>query len=514
MIFFSGVYLKLLMTEKDKTQNRTQFIKWIIIAVTAVLAFLLLVPLGLSFFSFPMPGDDYANTLTTVEAWKNEGKVTSTIVAAFVHALDIYKNFQGNFTGVFIMALNPLLISVTAYQWTLFGINLLFMVSVIWMLMSVMKTRWGMDKKAVLLIALLLLFVHYNRLMSFIEFGCNFTSASYYTLPFALAMLHLVLLFRINQSDKKCIGSIALLVLMSAFLGLNNFPLAIMMLAGLGFMVLFAFIKKHKRKNIFLVLFLVLAAFLALSLLAPGNSRRTDSEWVQSFGLVTVIYASFVLGTKLIVTALVSTPLLGVMVLLTPMLAESARKNKGRFTHPLLLAALTYLVFIVQYVPVLYASGYDYHGRIENIKWATCLIWIVVNYINWVGYLAQRHETKRPKRLLAASTVLGSAMVLFCLWAYYLAPAKIDDALYVHRLNYETIYRQTVSGQLQTYRAEQAERFEMLDDADIVDVAFLPLTYDSVICGKETLFEDAEENRNRILARHYDKNYILVLPQE
>ncbi|MEX1307713.1 MAG: DUF6056 family protein [Eubacteriales bacterium] len=502
------------MTEKEIKPIKKNGIRWVIIAVSSVLALLLLVPLGLSFFSFPMPGDDYANTLTTVDAWKSEGTIISVLTAAFSHAVDIYKNIQGNFTGVFIMALNPLLISPGVYQWVLLGINLLFMVSVIWMMMALVGKRWGIERNKVLLFTLLLLFVHYNRLMSFIEFGSNFTSAGYYALPFSLAMIYLVLLLKINQSEKKCTGHIVVLVLLSAFLGLNNFPLAIMMLAGLGFMALFAIIKKHRRKRAFLILFFVFAAFFALSLFAPGNSRRADSEWSANVSLVKVAYSSVVMGTKLILTALVSTPILGAMVLLTPMLAKSAQNNNGRFTHPLLLAVLTYIIFIAQYAPVLYASGYEYYGRIENIKWVTSLIWIVINYINLVGYWAQRHEIKRPKRLTAATAVIGSVMVLFCLWAYYLAPAKIDDALYAHRLNYETIYRQMATGQLQTFREEQIDRFEILEDVDIVDVEFSPLTYERVICGQETLFEDEDANRNRVLARHYDKNYILVLPKE
>ncbi len=500
--------------QRRAVMKKTRIAQTMMIAAVVVLVLLLLVPLGLSFFAFPMPGDDYANTWATAEVWKNDGNVLSVISAAYHHAADIYMRLQGNFTGVLLMALNPLLVSVSAYQWALFGINLLLMASVIWMLMNLIKRRWGMDGKAVLLIALLLLFVTYNRLMSFIEFGYNFTAASYYALPFSLAMIYAAILLRMNKAQKKHPGPFMVLILLSAYLGLNNFPLALMMLTGLGFASLCAVIKKHRMTKTLLSLLIIFSVFFALSLFAPGNNRRTDTEWAENFGIVSTVYASVVMGTKLMLVALVSTPLLGVMLLLTPRLAESARQNQGRFTNPLLFAALTYIVFIVQYIPVLYAGGYDYHGRIENIKWLTALIWIVVNYINLVGYAAQRRETRHPIRLKSLTAAGGSILVLFCLWAYYIAPAKVDDALYVHRMHYETIYRQSVSGQLTTYRAEQAKRFDILNDKDIVDVEFQPLTYESVICGQETLSTDKEANRNRILAKHYDKNYILILPAE
>lgn len=502
------------MAKEKMKKDKTRILRGVMIAATAIIGLLLLVPLALSFFAFPMPGDDYANVLTTRAAWLSGGGLPGVLAAAFTHALDIYRTLQGNFSGVFVMALNPLLISEGAYQWTLFAINLIFMLSVIWLFWRVIKKRWGMDGRIAVLLAFLLIYVAYNRLMSFIEFGYNFVSASYYTLPFSLALLYLALLLRMNESRKKHTASFVLLILLSAFFGMNNFPLAMMVLAGLGLTTLIAIIKKHRLWKKLLVLFVILVCFLALSLLAPGNNQRENTQWSESFGIVNTLISSLVMGTKLTLIALVSTPLLGVLVLLTPMMAKAARVNRGRFTHPLLMAAATYIVFIVQYIPVLYASGYAYHGRIENIKWVSCLIFIVLNYINLVGYFSQKREAKRPKRQWAVSASVGSILLLLCLWAYYIAPAEINDVLYVHRLHYETIYRQASAGELQTFRQEQAERFDILNDPEVKKVQFQPLTYDAVICGQETLSEDQTFNRNHVLAEFYGKDSIAVLPKE
>ena len=300
----------------------------VMMTVTVILILLLIIPLILSFYAFPMPGDDYSNTLRTVEALKEEGSLCSVLEAAFQYTTNIYIKIQGNFSGIFLMAVNPLLISVSAYQWTLFAINLVFMLCVVWLFWALLKKRWGFDGKAVVMVSLLVLVVGYNRLMSFIEFGCNYISASYYTLPFALAMLYAALLMKISESKKKHVMSLIVLVMLSVFLGLNNFPLALMMISGLFCLTIYALIKKHNVWKRLLILFIVFSLFFAISFFAPGNSVRENTQWKENFGMLATIYASVTLGTKLMLKAIVSTPLLGAMVLLTPILVTRTKKER------------------------------------------------------------------------------------------------------------------------------------------------------------------------------------------
>jgi len=414
------------------------------------------------------------------------------------------------------MALNPILVSVGFYQIVLFFIDLAFIASIFWFLYIKAHKDYGLNRYIWFFISSFTVFVCYNWMPTLLEFTYNYVSGQFYALTFALALTYYCLIRVLEKRREKArqgIFAFILILLLSVFIGLNNSPTALMFWCGTAAIGLFAFINKSKIKYHLLSIVIVFGIFLVINIIAPGNLERVADEQTEKISALNAIIRSGFQALAYIFEFAYSTPVLGVMIVLTPFLLMQLKDKDVKAVNPIVLVIFSFLVYVSQFVPVMYVSGYNIYGRVENIRMITGVLFLLINYLNLICYISNREwKWVYSGFSKVLQRIVGAALLIFVVYLYTFAPAVLNDELYPYPLNIQRIVKEQQAGVYETYKREQDSRYDALEDESIKDVYFYPLTFKRPICGAE-MFRSYDSNRNQVAARLYDKNIIYLIEE-
>jgi len=484
--------------------------------LSAFLLITILPYLTLIFSSFPLPGDDFNFSLKAKQAWEATGRVMPTIQAAWQHTLRIYEHWQGSLSGVFIMSISPVIISITAYRIALFFFNILFIFGVFFSSNYFIRKYTAIPKNYTFLIGSAIVFTCYHFMPSLFEFLYWYNGSSYYLLPLTIALFSSVLLHKTIHAEKTTIFPWILLSIISVFFGLNNLPMLMTMLTVLFFVTVFLFFKKSKKKYAMLIIYALFIAASIVNISAPGNFNRMTKEKIVNISLVKTMLISSYLPIKAFLSQFGKLSLIPLfLVLMTPSLNKHIDSNQAKFMNPLVLLIISYLIIVSQFTVTVYTSGnMNNYGRVSDYRYILYQILIVINYINLLVYLKLsgiklRKKTDASVPKLISQRIAQLATFAFIVYAI-LATALSFRFFLVYPSNPVDLYKQITANQLQTYRNEQAERFEIAEKSSGQDIVYKKLTYTTSLIGLETIKLDPDHNVNKKFAEFYHLNSVVV----
>ncbi|MEX1307413.1 MAG: hypothetical protein AB1Z19_02705, partial [Eubacteriales bacterium] len=259
------------------------------------------------------------------------------------------------------------------------------------------------------------------------------------------------------------------------------------------------------------ILYAVMSVALLSNALAPGYMVRYQDAIHQgvseliSTNVLEVLLQSFRLGTTNLHGYATIAPTVGVLMLLTPMMFRVFKRNPVRAVNPVLLAVGTYLVFVAQYAPFLYALGNLQFGRIIAYRFFTAQVLYAINFINLVAFAAARTRFKATmKKVLSGVTLIGAlALIVHSFDVWILQKSHIKTMIECYK-----------DGSMMTFVEEKNARIAMLEDDSITDVVFTPMTKDAVCFGFDYTSENEKDLINTNLAEYYGKTSVIVQSAE
>ncbi len=447
--------------------------------------------------------DDYTFGTAAHLALAHGGGAGAVLSAALAHTADIYRNWQGSYSAVLLMSLQPGIYSESLYALTpwivlpgLFG-------GLFTLCVSLMDRLFGLPRHVGVTLASLLAIL-YLLLVPYPAEGLYwYNGAVYYGFFHGLALLAIAL--ALPTARRGGVPRILGLGLLALFLGGGNLVtgLSLSIVTVSALLLLLLERKRAELRRLLLPALLLMAGFL-LNILAPGNAMRQESVG-QANGAVTAILRSFAAALHFGLRW-PRLPVLGVLGNLGLLFWAVLPGSRFSFRFPGLVSLWSYCLFSAMFCPTLYATGGTGPGRVQDIIFFTHLLLLALNLFYWLGWLRQRRGKAVPAAGPGLIPALGALLLCLVLLA---ASAALHGG--INMISAVTSLR---SGQAERYYRQAQERFAVLNDPSVRMAELRPYRDAPYLLFFDDVTEDPEGWQNLGMAAYYEKEGVVLLPEQ
>ena len=395
--------------KKSFTKKITKKNIFYIILICFILSVIPLYVIGM--YAHPSVDDYYYGT-ETVQVWNETHSFASVVKCSFDEMINTYNIWQGNFSAIFLMRLQPGIFGEQYYFIAPLILLSAYMGFSIFFFYTALKKIFKADSYLAATVGICLTFVSMQLCATPSDSFYWFNGAIYYTFFYSLMLFLFALLIRMRTA--KAAGTIILTAIssVSAFLiGGSNYAAALFMCIILalsaGAAVYFVILRKNNviRPYHMAAYIIVAAAAMAglfISMAAPGNALRQQSVG-GSTGIVKTFVYTFAFGGYSIAKVL-NAPCLIFFICMIPVFYRIARRSGFTYRYPLLVAVFTFGLYCSMGTPVFYAQGLRMPYRMMNIIFFAAYVLITFNLIYFLGWIGNKFESKTYKQLIGGST--------------------------------------------------------------------------------------------------------------
>lgn len=477
---------------------KRKLLSYKILLILSLLALaVLLVPLvALGTYAVPA-ADDFSYGAAAHRAFV-EGGFPAALRAALGQVAETYMNWQGTFSAVFLMAIQPAIFSEGLYWLTpvimlaaLLGGTFLFCG-------TVLPGVFGLRRDVSAIIAAVLSILCTQLIPSPVQGLYWFNGSVYYVFFHGLMLAAMALAVKCLLRGGTWRQS--LLCLLCLILGGGNYVTALSCAIILVSVLLLLGLMKDKRaKRLILPTLFLLAAFV-VNMAAPGNAvRQAASEGTSA---VTAVLLSFRYGLSYAV-GWFSLPLLGALIFLAPLIWHCVKASGFSFSFPGLFSLYSYCLFSAMFCPPVYAMGNVGDKRLLNMVYFAHVLLLTLNLIYWLGWAARRFA--RPadtKNGLPLSTALISVVLMFSLLA--------AGVLFGTGLSSVGAVSTLLSGEAGAYHDHAMRRFELLNDSSLSHVVLEDFPVKPYMLYFDDIQPDTGDWRNVDMATFYGKDSVAL----
>lgn len=295
------------------------------------------------------------------------------------------------------------------------------------------------------------------------------------------------------------------LCVLGLFLGGGNLVTAFgTLLVLVCVLCLLAIMKSRQWRTLLLPLTFLLAGFL-VSVCAPGNSVRQQSESGEPLPAPLAVLRA-VQEAVLQFDKNLTLPILLALVFLLPVLWNAAANAHLSFRWPLLFFVFTFGLYAAQFCPTWYALKQAGPARLLDIIFYSAFFWMAVNLFYFLGWL--------QRRLWAENGAVPQGRYTIGFVAVTAALLAVSCFAMRDMLNFTSIQALNAlrTGQAQQYHAEFEARVEILEDTAQPDAVLQPYSVRPRVLFFDDATPYADNWRNEALRDYYGKRSVVVLP--
>lgn len=466
--------------------------------IMAAVLLLSIVPL-LMVSGYNVPSaDDFTYGTAAHLKYMETGSFFQAVSAALRLVREVYFDWQGTFSAIFLMALQP---AVFGEQYYFMGTLILlaaFLAGMFYFCISLFTKVFGLGKSTGGIIAGAASFLCIQLLPSPAQGFFWYNGSIYYTFFYSISLIAFAL--GIQTVRKPGLWRGVLLCILAAFLGGGNYVTALSCaIIGVCAVLLLALAKNKGWIKLLPALAFLLLAFL-ISMAAPGNAVRQISGMHET-NAVEAILNSFKYGATY-GFGWFSLPLLGMLVLLLPVFWDSASRTAFEFKYPALLTAFSYCLISAMFCPNEYALGGVGEKRLLNIIYYAYVFLTVLNCFYWTGWVRSRfaHKAGGEEGVLLRTLLAGGAVCLVC-FGLFMRSGGFTSIMAISSVR---------SGQAQEYHAYALRRLETLEDNDIKDAVLEPFLSLPYVLYFDDITDDPDDWRNIGLSAYYGKDSVIL----
>ena len=447
--------------------------------------------------------DDYIYGTPAHLALVHGGNLSDALNAALKHTVHVYRTWQGSYTAVFLMCLQPAVFSESLYCLTTWLMAAALFGGLFILCLCLMNKVFGLSRHigtalAGMIGTLYLLLVPYPSETLYWYNGCI-----YYTFFHGFAMFAVA--WAVSTAREGGGLRIAGLSLLAAFLAGGNLSTGLTLcLLALSAVALLLVEKNTVGAKRLIIPSLVLLICFCLNALAPGyDMRQIDVNHVpDAVSAVTgsfykALYFSFY-WCRL--------PVLGGMLVLGLLFWAVLPDSPFRFRFPGLVSLWSYCLFSAMFCPTMYALGWEGPGRLQNILFCSYLLLLALNMFYWLGWLRQRSCMRQHEKGLRLLPALGALVLCPVLLAV--------SAVLRGGITLASAYTALSSGQAAVYYQEAQERLVILKDPSIRVAKLKPYSDPPYLLFFDDLNDDPNAWQNRDMANYYEKDQVILVPRD
>lgn len=494
-------------------------------AAAGIILLLAVIPMLLiGFFDHPC-ADDFSYGQAVHRTIMTAGSPAAVLSAAAGVAGNAYRTWQGSFSAVFLMALQPASFGDTAYRWTPVLLLPAYIGATLFLLRGLLRGVMGADRYEFRMIALLLVFVSVEFTYSPVESFYWYNGGIYYTFFYSLELVlfGLLLLAEKTRSVGGRVFCRTAAFPLAFLIGGGNYTTALTVSLILLALVIYRTAEK-KRFLLYALLFLTDLAALLISAVAPGNAVRQAA--VGSPSVFKAISLSMVFGAYSIFNS-TTVPVLIFWIFLTPFLYSIARRSPYSFRHPFLAGVFLFLLYCAQAAPPLYAIGIDLPERLINIIYFSYYLFTLIFLLYFYGWLARRVEKaeapslpaylknfaeNRERNLPRFAAVAALLFLCACVGLCRVQKGANGGAEFTQLPASVSAAKSMLNGEARGFDREEQQRLAAYLDPNQKQVTVTEHAYRPALLYENDVTRDPNDWRNRAVAGFYGKEQVILKP--
>lgn len=492
-------------------------ISWILINLGCLAALLLVVAplLAVGRYNYPS-ADDWSYGVGGYRILQSGGNIWDVIVQAFKVTIENHTKWEGRFSNVFLAALQPGIWGEKCYGivvWILLGS---VVISEVILCKYFLCSREHQEQNRWYWLPVILPVVILQILYTpaIVESFYWYVGGINYTFMYAMSLILLVLflmLSRVELSGWKRILTIVSSCILAVLIGGNNFATSLACLLSMCVLeAVYLFIDRKKAvRTCFLPLLVGIS--LLICIFAPANATRINGNFGgETTGSAIGAVAASLVRSFLNIYSWTNVKVILVLVFTFPFVWKCVKNMNFSFKLPGLFTFLSFGLYASQCTATMYVDGTTGGGRMAAILYYSCLLWVIGNFIYWMGWLARR-QNKIQKALEKAGALTGKYILPYCAIIGIVLCGVIYTCDLKELSSYKA-YRDLRQGWAKQYAAEWDARLEILHDDTVEEVELKPLSvYPETIQYTDLQPEDGYLWVNRDCAKYYGKKSIMVI---
>ncbi len=449
-------------------------------------------------------GDDIYYGLQAHLAWEETGSLWQALVAAIKSVGEYYYKWQGTFSAMLVMHLQPTVFAEGAYFLTPYIVlgSLLSGSAYLWRQLT--RFILPVEKLEAVGIWSVVMFVAIQWAFSIGEAFYWFNGAVYYSGFYGIMLWMFGLICKYLYVGGK--HRIILAYVLAVLLGGSNYITLLFSMIVLMLISDYLFWKKNSKKWPVLGVFAVMGICLIISAAAPGN--RVRGAMAASLPAYKAILLSLWKGVGFTDLWLDAWWFIGALLLL-PFFVSIIRRTHWKYSYPLPVVGFLYGMFCSMICPTLYAQSTAGPGRAVNLyRYGFVLLsYIALFYV--VGWCVRKLEehVEDVERLLRSFKGFG-ILAMSCIIVLQLG-ISYNNGSY-REISVVKAVSDIVSGTGAAYDAEYEKRLEMLRADHNGDVVFTPFVNRPQTVYVGDLGQDASFGANQAMAKWYHKSSVIV----
>ena len=475
--------------------------------------------LFLGFYDYPC-ADDYSYSSATRQVWLQSHSVWQVLKEAAITSASRYQTWQGTFTSIFFMALQPAVWTEKAYFITPFLMTGILTLSVFSLMHVILVQYLKATKPEHTILSLLILFTAIQCMVDKTDAFFWYNGSVHYIVPFAFFLLMLAaLLSALTTSGNERKGKIFLSSLCAFFVGGGNYVSGLVAcVCGVSLLLLLLFLKKIKsQKAACIPVFLLIVSFL-INMAAPGNHIR--EETVQGMSPLKSILVSFRYTLSFAVDEWSDWTVWALVLFSLPFLWKIVKHTSFRFPCPLLAVIYSYCLISSAFTPAVYATGNIDAGRIRNIIFILYVLLLFLNagyVLGWTCHYFHldahtEDEAYGEKDIRGTLTVNQKWYVLLASFGLFFGlgiTIKPNPDYYTT----SAAVTELISGEASAYGREMDARIALLQLSE-EDVVLPRIRTQPGLLYHSDITNDAGDWSNAAMSRYYNKKSIALSETE
>ncbi len=481
--------------------------KHVALALTIIFILAVLPILFVGIYDYPC-ADDYSYAAATRKVWLESHSVFRVLKEAAATSANRYITWQGTFTSIFFMALQPAVWTGKAYAVTPLIMVGILSVSVFYLIHTITVTGLKGRKEESTILSLLILLAVIERMVDRREAFFWYNGSVHYIVPFSclLLMNGAIIAFLLEpQKGKK--SKLILACVCALLVGGGNYVSGLIAcVCGGSFLLLFFREEFRKYKAVCIPIAVLFISFL-INMAAPGNFVR--GETVSGMPPFKAILTSFHYTLTLCVNEWTDWTICALVLAAVPFLWKIVKHTAFRFPCPILVVAYSYCLVSAAFTPSLYAAGNVFAGRIQNIIFIlyVLLLFLNVGYcMGWVcHYFHLDHEDGETRENLTKNQKLYVIFLTLSIFFGLGLTLKPEPDYYTS----SEVVMSLVSGEAQAFAKEMEQRMELLA-LPKDDIILPPIEAQPRFLHHSDITDNPEDWSNAAMSRYYQKNSIVL----
>lgn len=504
------------------------------VALVALLAAALVPMVAISAYDHSY-ADDWHYGVNVHLALAAGGGAASALSAAIAEVIDAFFTWQGTYSAIFLMALQPGAFSEELYGAGAVGIMAALIAATAYATSVLVRDVLGAGRAVWASVTAGVLLLETQLMPSPVEGIWWYNSAIYYTFYHALLLVMMGLAVRLLRGGSRrgaytpggtAVRAVALAALAAVVAG-GNFVTALVAALALAGAWLCAALGPQggTRRHLLIVPALVVFALgFTASVAAPGNAARQATQFAgDGLGVLsTLLRSGFAAGEYLVLWT--NGLLVLMLALVLPPLVRAAARSSLSFRLPGAGIVAAFALFAASFTPTFFSMGTVGPGRVQNIRY-DLFVTLVVICATWVGgwWVRRREAAAAPPGARMAPGAVSSpdvshacvpaprcalTVALLVVLAFGVGALALDER-HADDLVAVSAARSLASGEAAAYDAQIRDRIALIEESDAAEVEVPFITTAPKVLFMGDIRDNMANYINFRLAQWYGKDSII-----